>query len=80
MSKRCGARPAAVAASARKAGVPIAVVAGQCHLDAKQIGAAGFCHVYTLVEEAGSEEEAFASPGPVLHRIGVTIAQTLSPA
>jgi glycerate 2-kinase len=74
-----GKAPAAVAESARKAGVPVVVVAGQCHLDAEQIGAAGFSHVYTLLEEAGSEEEAFASPGPLLRRIGARIAQTLGP-
>jgi len=75
-----GKAPTAVAESARQAGVPVIVVTGQCHLDAEQIGAAGFSHVYTLVEEAGSEEEAFASPGPLLRRIGARIAHTLSSA
>lgn len=75
-----GKAPMAVAASARQADVPVVAVAGQCHLNADQIAAAGFSHVYTLVEEAGSEEAAFAFPGPPLHRIGARIASTLIPA
>ena len=75
-----GKVPAVVAESARNAGVPVVVVVGQCHLDAEQIGAAGFSQVYTLLEEARSKEKAFAAPGPLLRRIGARIAETLAPA
>jgi len=75
-----GKAPAAVAESARDAGVPVVGVAGQCHLTTEQIEAAGFSCVYTLLEEAGSQEEAFACPGPLLRRIGTRIAHALGPA
>ena len=75
-----GKAPAVVTEGARKAGVPVVGVVGQCHLDAEQIGGAGFSQVYTLLDEAGSKEEAFAAPGPLLRRIGSRIAETLAPA
>jgi glycerate kinase len=72
-----GKAPARVAAAARAAGVPVVAVVGGCVLDAARLRAAGFDAVYTLLDEAGSRDEAFRKPGPLLRRIGQRIAGTL---
>jgi glycerate kinase len=72
-----GKAPAAVAAAAQRAGVPVVAVAGRCLLDDAQVKEAGFEAVHTLLAEAGSEAEALARSGPLLHRIGAQLAERL---
>ena len=72
-----GKAPAGVAAAGRGAGVPVVGVAGRCLLDEARSRAAGFGTVYSLLAEAGSEQEAMACPGPLLRRVGERIAEAL---
>src|SRR4051812_5375234 len=65
-----GKAPAGVAAAARRAGVDVVAVAGQCLLDDRALAAAGIGSVHVLVDEASYPEEAFERPGPLLERIG----------
>ncbi|KQZ89503.1 glycerate kinase [Phycicoccus sp. Root563] len=69
-----GKAPAAVAAAAREAGVPVVAVAGKVLLTEGDLRAAGIGAAYALVEE-GSEQEAFDAPGPLLERLGARIAR-----
>jgi glycerate kinase len=69
-----GKAPAGVAEAARRAGVPVVAVAGQCLLDAVTLTGAGIRTAYALVNEASSPEESFEAPGPLLERIGARIA------
>jgi glycerate 2-kinase len=69
-----GKAPAGVAEAARRAGVPVVAVAGQCLLDATALNGAGIRAAYALVDEASSPEEAFDKPGPLLERLGARIA------
>jgi glycerate 2-kinase len=69
-----GKAPAGVAEAARRAGVPVVAVAGQCLLDADALNGAGIRAAYALVDEASSPEEAFDKPGPLLERLGARIA------
>jgi glycerate kinase len=73
-----GKTPAGVATAARAAGVPVVAVAGRCELPADALHAAGFRAVYTLVDEAGTPDDAMRCPGPLLRRIGERIARSLS--
>jgi glycerate kinase len=73
-----GKAPAGVAAAARTAGVPVAGVAGRCLLDENSLRSLGFDDVYSLVAEAGSEDEALTNPGPLLRRIGERIAEGMA--
>ncbi len=68
-----GKAPAAVAAAARDAGVPVVAVAGKVSLAEADLRRAGITAAYALVEEA-SEQEAFDAPGPLLERLGARIA------
>ncbi len=70
-----GKAPAGVAEAARRAGVPVVAVAGQCLLDADALASAGFRAAYALVDEASSPEESFDAPGPLLERLGARIAK-----
>lgn len=70
-----GKAPAGVAAAARRAGVRVVAVAGQCLLDDEALAAAGIGSVHALVDEASYPEEAFERPGPLLERIGARIAR-----
>ena len=72
-----GKAPAGVAQAARAASVRTVAVAGRCQLDARQLRAAGFDTVYTLLAESTRPGEALAAPGPLLRRIGSRIAATL---
>jgi glycerate kinase len=72
-----GKAPAGVASAARAAGVPVVAVAGRCELDDVQLKEAGFEAAYTLLAEAGSEQQALTDPGPILRRIGARIAERL---
>jgi glycerate kinase len=75
-----GKAPAAVAAAARAAGVPVVAVAGRCLVDRETWEAAGFADVRTTTEEAGSVEASLAAPGPALERIGRRLSQSLTAA
>ncbi len=69
-----GKAPAGIAAAARRAGVEVVAVAGQCLLDERTLTEAGIGSVHALVDEASYPEEAFERPGPLLERIGARIA------
>jgi glycerate 2-kinase len=69
-----GKAPAGVAEAARRAGVPVVAVAGQCLLDATALADAGFRAAYALVDEASTPQESFDAPGPLLERLGARIA------
>jgi glycerate kinase len=69
-----GKAPAGVAAAARRAGVPVVAVAGQCQLDEAELQEAGFRTTHTLVAESSYAAEPFDAPGPLLERIGARIA------
>ncbi|HEY3773697.1 MAG TPA: glycerate kinase [Solirubrobacteraceae bacterium] len=73
-----GKAPAAVAAAARRAGVPVIGVAGRCLLDAPQLQAAGFDRVYTLLDEADTEQQALEEAATLLRRIGERLGDGLS--
>ncbi|MEP6650101.1 MAG: glycerate kinase [Lapillicoccus sp.] len=70
-----GKAPAAVAAAAGRAGVPVVAVAGRCLLSDAQLAAAGFAAAYALTAEASYDDESFVAPGPLLERIGARIAE-----
>ena len=70
-----GKAPAGVAEAAVREGVPVVAVVGRSRLDDARAKQAGFDAVYALVDEAGSEQEALARPGPLLERIGARIAE-----
>ncbi len=70
-----GKAPAAVAAAARDAGVPVVAVAGQVTLAAAELSTAGIRAAYALVDEATTPQEAFDAPGPLLERLGARIAR-----
>ena len=70
-----GKAPAGVAAAARRAGVGVVAVAGQCLLDDAALTEAGISSVHALVDAASYDGEAFDSPGPLLERIGARIAR-----
>jgi glycerate kinase len=72
-----GKAPAGVANAAREAGVDVIAVAGRCKLDESALHDAGFDAVYTLLDEAESEDEAYRRPAPLLERIGAQIADRL---
>ncbi len=69
-----GKAPAGVADAARRAGVPVVAVAGQCLLDSDALAGAGFRAAYALTAEASTPEESFDAPGPLLERLGARIA------
>jgi glycerate kinase len=69
-----GKAPAGVAEAARKAGVPVVAVAGQCLLDHEALTGAGIRAAYALVDEASDPRESFDAPGPLLERLGAKIA------
>ncbi len=69
-----GKAPAGVAAAARRAGVRVVAVAGQCLLDQAALQEAGFSTTHTLVAESSYPAEPFDAPGPLLERIGARIA------
>ena len=72
-----GKAPAAVAAAARTAGVPVIAVAGRCLLDAARLQAAGIDGVYTLLDEAATPRQAFDEPAALLRRIGARLGDRL---
>jgi glycerate 2-kinase len=69
-----GKAPAAVAAAARDAGVPVVAVAGRVTLTEGEVADAGLTAAYALLDEATSEHEAMTRPGPLLERIGARVA------
>ncbi len=69
-----GKAPAAVAAAARVAGVPVVALAGQVALSTAELERAGFSAAYALVDVASTPDESFTSPGPLLERLGERIA------
>ena len=75
-----GKAPAAVAAAAHAAGVPVVAVAGRCLLDAPRLQTAGFDGVYTLLDEAATPQQAFDEPGALLRRIGERLGDQLPDA
>jgi len=70
-----GKAPAGVAAAARRAGIGVVAVAGQCLLDPSALAGAGISSVHALLDEASYPGEAFDAPGPLLERIGARIAR-----
>ncbi len=70
-----GKAPSGVAAAARRAGVPVVAVAGQCLLDDRTLAEAGIRSAHALVDEASYSGEAFERPGPLLELIGARIAR-----
>ena len=73
-----GKAPAAVAAAARAAGVPVIGVAGRCLLDVSRLRAAGFDDVYTLLDEAATPQQAFDEGATLLRRIGARLGDRLA--
>lgn len=69
-----GKAPAAVAAAAQRAGVPVVAVAGRCLLDAAALAGVGIGSAHALTDEASYPAEPFDAPGPLLERIGARIA------
>jgi glycerate kinase len=69
-----GKAPAAVAAAAGDAGVPVVAVAGRVVLTDVEVARAGLTAAYALLDEAADEHEAMKRPGPLLERIGARIA------
>ena len=69
-----GKAPAAVAATAQRAGTPVVAVAGRSLLDAETLRAAGIQAAYSLTDLASYRRQPFDDPGPLLHRIGARIA------
>lgn len=72
-----GKAPAAVAATAGAAGVPVVAVAGRVVLDGPSLAGAGFREAYALVDLAAGPEESFTRPGPLLEEVGRRIAGRL---
>jgi glycerate kinase len=70
-----GKAPAAVAAAASDAGVPVVAVAGSVALTAAELSSAGIAAAYGLVDEATTPNESFTDPEPLLRRIGARIAR-----
>jgi glycerate kinase len=73
-----GKAPAAVAAAARRHGVPVFAVAGRCLLDYDRLRAAGFAAAFTLTERARDLDDAMARPGALLEEIGAEIGHRLA--
>jgi glycerate kinase len=75
-----GKAPAAVAAAAHAAGVPVIAVAGRCGLDPDRWRRAGFDGVYALIDEALTPRQALEDPGPLLRGVGAKLAERLPDA
>ncbi|WP_131106230.1 glycerate kinase [Ornithinimicrobium sufpigmenti] len=75
-----GKAPAAVAAAARAAGVPVVAVAGRVTLDEQQLQRAGFGAAHALTDLAAHPEESFTRPGVLLREVGRRIARGLPEA
>ncbi|QFG69959.1 glycerate kinase [Ornithinimicrobium pratense] len=72
-----GKAPAAVAAAARAAGVPVVAVAGRVALDEQQLRQAGFRAAHALADLATYPQESFTHPEPLLREVGRRIAREL---
>lgn len=72
-----GKAPAAVAAAARAAGLPVVAVAGRVALDQDRLTRAGFREAYAIADLATVPEESFTRPGPLLREVGRRIARTV---
>lgn len=70
-----GKAPAAVAAAARAAGVPVVAVAGRVALDEQQLRRAGFLAAHAIADLAADPQESFTRPGPLLREVGRRIAR-----
>ncbi|MGV9972757.1 glycerate kinase [Nocardia beijingensis] len=69
-----GKAPVGVCAAARKADVPVIVVAGRTLLGSDDIRAAGFAGSYALADLEPDPERSMAEAGALLERIGARIA------
>ncbi|WP_328823501.1 glycerate kinase [Metallococcus carri] len=70
-----GKAPAAVAAAARDAEVPVIAVCGTVDLPEREWRAAGIRDVYALLDQTTDPDEAMTRPAPLLRRIGAAIAR-----
>lgn len=73
-----GKAPVGVLAAARRAGVPVAVVAGRSLLSESQVRAAGFAGLYTLAEREPDMTRSMARAAELLRSIGADIARELA--
>jgi glycerate 2-kinase len=71
-----GKAPAGVAAAARARGLPTIAVCGQLSLDPARLHAAGIVRAYALTDLEPDVARCLAAPGPLLERIGESIART----
>jgi glycerate kinase len=67
-----------VASTARAAGTPCVVLAGQVHVDRQDLHRAGVDAAYSLVEAAGSLQQAMAHPAVHLSALTERVARTRS--
>ena len=69
-----GKAPAGVAAAARAAGVPVVTVSGRNLLTEQQLAAAGVRKAYALTDIEPDVGKCISEPGPLLERLGRSIA------
>jgi glycerate kinase len=67
-----------VAAAAMAEAVPTLVLAGQVVVGRREMLASGVSAAYSLVDAAGSVEEAIADPGGWLRRVAARVAREWS--
>lgn len=73
-----GKAPAGVAAAARSAGVPVVTVSGRNLLSDQQLAAAGVRKAYALTDIEPDVTKCINDPGPLLERLGRSIATDYS--
>jgi len=69
--------PAAVAAAAVAAGVPVVAVCGRNLLDTESLRSAGIIAVYAITDLEPDAQKCIADPAPLLARIGERMATDL---
>ena len=71
-----GKAPIGVANAARAAGVPVVAVCGRRLLSSQDLARAGFVATYALTDIEADVTTCMAQAGPLLERIGATVAQS----
>lgn len=69
-----GKAPAGVAERARRAGVPVVAVAGQCELSTERLSEAGVAGLYTIAEIQPDAERAMSEAAELVESLGERIA------
>ncbi len=72
-----GKAPAGVAAAAAAVGTPTVAVCGRLDLELPALRAAGISAAYALTDVSDDLDECMTRPGPLLVRIGASIAEQL---